>query len=152
MSLQFVHGTYCMVFHGTWMTCKSKAMLTGAAVLAPPSSKHPKRALVTVDLMERIFPRLDMAKPLDVALASCFSTVFYSVVHTGEFTLPTLSTFAPHNMLNHPTYPTSLIKTTWKSWFFISQRPSAHQKGKMYSGHSRMESQIPRLPLNTTFG
>ena len=72
-----------------------KATLTGAAVLAPPSSKHPKRALVTVDLMERIFHRLDMVKPLDMAVVSCFSMVFYSVTHTGEFTLPILSTFDP---------------------------------------------------------
>ena len=72
-----------------------KAVLTGAAVLAPPSSKHPKRALVTVDLMEQIFHKLDMVKPLDAAVMSCFSTIFYSVTHTGEFTLPTLNAFDP---------------------------------------------------------
>ena len=72
-----------------------KAMLTGAAVLAPPTPKHPKRAPVTVDLMECIFGRLDLTKPLDMAVMNYFSTNFYSVAHTGEFMLPTLSTFNP---------------------------------------------------------
>ena len=72
-----------------------KAALTGAAIQAPPTSKHPQRALVTVDLMEWIFCGLNIAKPLDTAVTSCFSMVFYSVAHTGEFMLPTLSTFNP---------------------------------------------------------
>ena len=72
-----------------------KAALTGAAVLAPPSSKRPKRAPVTVDLMEQIFHKLDMAKPLDAAVMSCFSMIFYSVACTGEFTLPALNAFDP---------------------------------------------------------
>ena len=36
-----------------------------------------------------------MAKPLDAAVASCFSTIFYSVTRTGEFMLPTLNAFDP---------------------------------------------------------
>ena len=36
-----------------------------------------------------------MTKPLDAAVTSCFSTIFYSVARTGEFTLPTLNAFDP---------------------------------------------------------
>ena len=64
-----------------------KATLTGAAVLTPSASKHPKRALVTVKLMTWIFEKLDFSNPLDTAVASCFSTIFYSMAHTAEFTL-----------------------------------------------------------------
>ena len=45
--------------------------------------------------MECIFGRLNLTKPLDVSVTSCFSMIFYSVAHTGEFMLPTLSTFNP---------------------------------------------------------
>ena len=72
-----------------------KAVLTGAAVLAPSTSRCPKRALVMVKLMTQIFERLNFSKPLDAAVASCFSMIFYSVACTGEFTLPTLSAFDP---------------------------------------------------------
>ena len=70
-----------------------KATLTGAAVLAPLASKHPKRAPVMVKLMMWIFEKLDFSNPLDAVVASCFSTIFYSVACTGEFTLPTLQPY-----------------------------------------------------------
>ena len=72
-----------------------KAALTGVAILAPSTSKCPKRAPVTVKLMERIFEKLDLANPLDAAVASCFLTIFYSAARTGEFTLPALNVFNP---------------------------------------------------------
>jgi hypothetical protein len=72
-----------------------KAALVGAAVLAPPTSKRPKRAPVTVEMMERIFRKLNLSDPLDAAVASCFSTTFYSVSRTGEFTVPALNAFDP---------------------------------------------------------
>ena len=72
-----------------------KAALTGAAVLAPPMSKHPKRAPVTVDLMEHTCSKLDLSDPLDAAVTSCLTTTFYSVSCTGEFTVLTLTTFDP---------------------------------------------------------
>ena len=72
-----------------------KAALTGATILAPPASRHLKRAPVTVGLMERICSKLDLSDPLDAAVASCLSTTFYSVTHTGEFTVPTLTAFDP---------------------------------------------------------
>jgi hypothetical protein len=36
-----------------------KATLNGAANLAPPSSKHPKRELFTVSLIKMLFSKLD---------------------------------------------------------------------------------------------
>lgn len=72
-----------------------KAALTGATILAPPASRHPKWAPVTVGLMERICSKLDLSDPLDAAIASCLSTTFYSVACTGEFTVPTLTAFDP---------------------------------------------------------
>ena len=48
-----------------------------------------------VKLMEHIISSLGHTDPLDAAVASCFSIIFYSVAHTGEFTLLTLNTFNP---------------------------------------------------------
>ena len=56
------------------------------------STSDIKRAPVTVKLMELIINTLDHADPLDEAVTSCFSTIFYSVACTG---LPTLNTFDP---------------------------------------------------------
>ena len=84
--------------HGvTWSMddLQIKAALTGAAVLMPPSSKCSKRAPVTVELMEDIFHKLNLSDPLDVAVASCFSMTFYSVLCTREFTVPALNAFDP---------------------------------------------------------
>ena len=72
-----------------------KAALTGAAVLAPPTSKRPKRAPVTVDLMERICSKLNLSDPLDATIASCLTMTFYSVSRTGEFTVLMLTAFDP---------------------------------------------------------
>ena len=36
---------------------------------------------------------LDLEDPFDSAVAACFSTTFYSVSRTGEFTVPSLSAF-----------------------------------------------------------
>ena len=138
------------VLHGlTWSMddTQVKAALMGAAILAPPTSKCPKRVPITVGLMEHIFGRLDLTDPLDVAVAGCFSTIFYSVAHTGEFTLTPLILCG---MSSHLTYPTGQIATTWKSQSFISLEPSALQKVRMCSGHVRTESQIPRLLSITT--
>jgi hypothetical protein len=72
-----------------------KATLTGAANLAPPTSKRPKRVPITVGLMERIFAKLNPEDPFDAAVAGCFSTTFYSVSRTGEFTVSSLNAFDP---------------------------------------------------------
>lgn len=86
------------VLHGaTWSMndAEIKATLAGAYILAPPSSKRPKRAPVTVGMMERIFAKLNLEDPFDAAVASCFSTTLYTVARTGEFTVPSLNAFNP---------------------------------------------------------
>jgi hypothetical protein len=86
------------LLHGaTWSMndAEVKAALTGAATLAPPSSKRPKRKPITINLMERIFAKLDLEDAFDSAVAACFSTTFYSVSRTGEFTVPSLNAFDP---------------------------------------------------------
>ena len=72
-----------------------KATLTGATISAPPASKRLKRVPVTIDLMERIFAKLSLEDPLDAAVGSCFSTTFYTIARTGEFTVPALNVFDP---------------------------------------------------------
>ena len=72
-----------------------KAAPTGAAILAPPTSRHPKRVPITVDLMECIFNKVDLTDPLDAVVVSCFLVIFYSVAYTGEFTLTMLNAFDP---------------------------------------------------------
>jgi hypothetical protein len=74
---------------------KIKATLTGATILAPPTSKRPKRAPVTIHMMEQIFNKLNLEDPLDAAVGSCFSTTFYTVARTGEFTVLSLNAFDP---------------------------------------------------------
>lgn len=60
-----------------------KAALAGAANLAPLTSKHPKKALVTVNLMECIFQRLDSSDPLDAVVMGCFLLcIMHRRVHT----------------------------------------------------------------------
>src|SRR5882762_4932818 len=86
------------LLHGaTWSMndAEVKAALTGAATLAPPTSKRPKRKPITINLMERIFSKLDLEDAFDSAVAACFSTTFYSVSRTGEFTVPSLNAFDP---------------------------------------------------------
>ena len=86
------------VLHGlAWSmdNTQVRAVLTGASVLAPLASRWPKRVPITVGLMQHIFDKLDFSDPLDAAVASCFSMVFYSVICTGEFTLTMLNAFNP---------------------------------------------------------
>lgn len=70
-----------------------RTALAGAANLAPPSSKRPKRAPVTVEIMTKILAQLDLSNPLDAAVAACLTTSFYSLARTGEFTVPSVDKF-----------------------------------------------------------
>lgn len=72
-----------------------KAALTAAEKMAPPSSKRPKRAPVTVAWIEAVATKLDMSKPLDVAVLACLTTVFWSVSRLGEFVPDSVKNFDP---------------------------------------------------------
>jgi hypothetical protein len=53
-----------------------KAALEGAKRLAPPSSKHLKRAPFTVSLIKILISTLDLTDHLDAAVATCLTTTF----------------------------------------------------------------------------
>ena len=72
-----------------------KAALDGAAILAPPSSKRPKRAPLTLTIISALATKFDLAKPLDAAVFACLTTTFFSAARLGEFTLPLLKAFSP---------------------------------------------------------
>ena len=82
--------------HGaTWPISKVEitAALDGAAVLAPPSSKRPRRAPFTVELLVQLRSGLDLNSPLDAAIFACLTTSFWSMARLGEFTVPSLKSF-----------------------------------------------------------
>ncbi|KAF7976285.1 hypothetical protein HWV62_7188, partial [Athelia sp. TMB] len=72
-----------------------KTALTGAANLAPPTSKKVKRAPWTVALLQSIFSTLDPANPLHVAVKSAAATIFFSAARSGEFLQKSLVSFDP---------------------------------------------------------
>jgi hypothetical protein len=72
-----------------------KAALDGAAILAPPSSRMPKRAPVTLDIISALVTKFDLSKPLDAAVFACLTTTFFSAARLGEFTLTSLKAFDP---------------------------------------------------------
>ena len=93
----FAIGAWHNLHRLTWNmdNLQVKAALTGMAILAPSTSRCPKRALVTVKLMEQIFEKLDLTNPLDAVVAGCFSMIFYLAACTGQFSLPALNVFNP---------------------------------------------------------
>ena len=56
-----------------------RAALTGAAILAPPASRQPKRVPITVGLMEHIFNKLNFSDLLDAAVAVIVSLAHIQV-------------------------------------------------------------------------
>jgi hypothetical protein len=77
-------------------TSEMKAALDGAAILAPPSSKRPKRTPMTLDTISSLATRFDLSKPLDAAVFACLTTTFFSAARLGEFTLTALKSFNPN--------------------------------------------------------
>ncbi|KAG2153402.1 hypothetical protein DEU56DRAFT_720955, partial [Suillus clintonianus] len=70
--------------------------LTGAARLAPPTSKRPKRAPFTIQLISALHSVMDLSQPLAAAVFACLTTSFFTLARTGEFTVPSLTSFDPH--------------------------------------------------------
>jgi hypothetical protein len=86
------------ILHGAvWPmnTAELKAALDGAAILAPPSSRRPKRAPFTLDIISSLLTKFDLSRPLDAAVFACLTTTFFSAARLGEFTLPSLKAFDP---------------------------------------------------------
>ena len=72
-----------------------KAALDGATILAPPSSKRPKRGPMTLEIISSLATKFDLSKLLDAAVFACLTTTFFSAARLGEFTLPSLKAFHP---------------------------------------------------------
>lgn len=70
--------------------------LAGAACLAPPASKCPKCAPFTVQLLSDLCSVMDLLQPLQVAVFACLTTSFFTIARTGEFMVPSLTSFNPH--------------------------------------------------------
>lgn len=72
-----------------------KAALAGAARLAPPASRRPKRHPWTIALLSSIFATLDPSDPLHAAVKSAAAVIFFSAARSGEFLQKTLTSFDP---------------------------------------------------------
>ena len=86
------------ILHGApWSmkTAEMKAALDGAIILAPPSSKRPKRSPITIPIIISLLSKFDISKPLDAAVFACLTTTFFAAARLGEFTLPSLKAFVP---------------------------------------------------------
>ena len=72
-----------------------RALLEGAARLAPPTSKCPKRIPFDRDTLLCFLTYMDLQSPRDAAIYACIVVTFYSVSCLGEFTVPSLKKFSP---------------------------------------------------------
>ena len=84
------------ILHGApWSmkTAEMKAALDGAVILAPPSSKRPKRSPFTIPIVLSLLSKFNLSKPLDAAVFSCLTTTFFAAARLGEFTIPSLKAF-----------------------------------------------------------
>ena len=72
-----------------------KAALDGASILAPPSSKRPKRSPLMIITINSLATKFDPSIPLDASVFSCLTTTFFAAARLGEFTLPSLKVFVP---------------------------------------------------------
>ena len=72
-----------------------KAALDGASILAPPTSRRPKRAPMTLDTIASLATKFDLSIPLDAAVFACLTSAFFSVARLGEFTVHSLKAFDP---------------------------------------------------------
>lgn len=73
--------------HGqTWSmdNDQMKAALDGAKALAPPSSRRPKRAPITVNFIIAARNHLDLNSPLDAAFYACLTTTYFGMARVGK--------------------------------------------------------------------
>ncbi|KAJ7447175.1 hypothetical protein FB451DRAFT_780703 [Mycena latifolia] len=86
------------LIHGVnWLMNKPEleALLRAADRLTPSSSKRQARMPYTVEILCLLRPFFDLTKPLDAAVWSCLTTLFWSTSRGGEFTVKTLTSFDP---------------------------------------------------------
>lgn len=86
------------ILHGMeWKISEAeyRALLEGAARLAPSSSKRPKRNPFTLEILERFHLCMDLNDPRDAAIFACLVCSFFSIARLGEFTVPAIAKFNP---------------------------------------------------------
>lgn len=69
--------------------------MAGGKRLAPITSKRPKCAPFTIDILVAIHSTLDLSSPLHATVYVCLTTSFYTIARVGEFTVPSLHDFDP---------------------------------------------------------
>jgi hypothetical protein len=75
---------------------KYKALLEGAAHLAPSSSKQqPKRVPFTIEILECFCLHMDLDNPHDSMIFACLTCSFFSKVRLGEFMISAIAKFDP---------------------------------------------------------
>ncbi|KIN93964.1 hypothetical protein M404DRAFT_169606 [Pisolithus tinctorius Marx 270] len=72
-----------------------KVILEGTTRLAPNTSKHPWRALFTVNILVVFHSLFDHNDPCNAAIFTCLVMSFYCIARLGEFTVPTIQSFKP---------------------------------------------------------
>ena len=140
------------ILHGlSWSVddLQVKAALAGTTTFALLASRHPKRAPVTVGLMEHICSKLDPSNPLDTTVASCLSTTFYLIACTREFTVPTLIVFNPTQHVKPSNISVRRDHNDLEATVFYFPKTKCATEGKMYFGHTKMASQTLRPYLRT---
>jgi len=104
-------------------------MLKGVTKLAPPNTKQDWQP-VTVEIIAAIRRTLTLNEPFDAAFFACLTTVFYSAVRVGEFTLRWLTAF---NSAEHIT-PAHVRDDTDRNGFhtkvFALPRTKSSQNGE----------------------
>lgn len=84
-----------------------KATLEGAARLAPSSSKRPRRAPFTTDILSFLHNVLDKDDPRDAAILACITISFFCLARLGEFTVPSIKSFDPKRHITRANYALS---------------------------------------------
>ncbi|KAJ6596160.1 hypothetical protein DFH09DRAFT_1024018 [Mycena vulgaris] len=72
-----------------------EALLRAADRLTPSSSKRQARMPYTTEILCSLYPHFYLSKPLDAAVWSCLTTLYWATARGGEFTVKTLTSFDP---------------------------------------------------------
>ncbi|KAG1859943.1 hypothetical protein C8R48DRAFT_774649 [Suillus tomentosus] len=93
----YVYGVRAWhLLHGlTWFGNSDQiaSALEGAARLAPPPSRRPKRHPFTINILLALRSALDLSAPLDAAVYACLITSFFTLARLGEVTVCSLKAF-----------------------------------------------------------
>ena len=103
----YVNGVHNWhIVHGLlweFVSAEASALLKVAKTMAPTFSKCPPQEPYTIDNIIMIREQLSLTSPLNAAVFTCLTTLFFATTHTGEFTVPNLNSFNPssHITCNH---------------------------------------------------